>query len=392
MNKILTYLFIFGLAGCFIGSAYAGTDMLANALTQSNSFLKEAGLVQKKYSGIARKIVTTKVGIPDNLGSEKAEKYREKAESLKEQAEKTQDRLETAKERKEELAAKYNELNSKAMEYKAKADKAMAEGAAIKEKYQTYKSKAEDALAEAQEMKNKAEDFKEQAKSAVDDAKGLKDAAAAKAGLPVAENEEENNSAALDDNNENAIAETSAVPQLADAEFTEGEITDAAELDTAVETPAPNVIRLPEAALPAYNQADAIRSAAVLADSVSAENTEMTVSDILPDMESLEQPQISASDVMAAAEKVVPAAEKELPSQFNLEEQLLQSSNRVAGPVKDKAAAKEASVADIVKAEDKTVTRNKFSRQAAAIGENGKVMPDTSLRKIIKEKTDVEKL
>ena len=62
-----------------INLAYGGTDLLSNVLTQSNSFLKQASLVQKKYSGVARKLVTTKVSLdPEKLNLGKLEKLKER--------------------------------------------------------------------------------------------------------------------------------------------------------------------------------------------------------------------------------------------------------------------------------------------------------------------------
>ncbi len=133
--------------------AFAGTDLLSNVLTQSNSYLKQAGLVQKKYSGIARKILTTKVSLSlDNINLGRLEKYKEKAEVVKEKAEKVQDRIETAKERKEELLEKYNRLNAKALEYKAMADEAIAEGNEIRDMYRNYKSEVEDIIDTGKEV------------------------------------------------------------------------------------------------------------------------------------------------------------------------------------------------------------------------------------------------
>ncbi len=133
--------------------SFAGTDLLSNALTQSNSFLKQAGLVQKKYSGIARKILTTKVSLSlDNINLGRLEKYKEKAEVAREKAARVEDYLETAKERKEELVEKYNRLNAKALEYKAMADAAIAEGNEIRDMYRSYKSEVEDIIDTGKEV------------------------------------------------------------------------------------------------------------------------------------------------------------------------------------------------------------------------------------------------
>ena len=84
---LLIYIFIIGILAMDTNFSYAGTDLISNALTQSNSFLKDAGLVQQKYSGILRKAVTTKVGInTEALNNKKIEKYEKKAKNLLEKA------------------------------------------------------------------------------------------------------------------------------------------------------------------------------------------------------------------------------------------------------------------------------------------------------------------
>ena len=132
-------LYIFGLVTVLgICDANAGTDLLSNALTQSNSFLKEAGLVQKKYAGIARKLVTGKVEIiADQLKLTKLEKYKEKAESIKEKAKMLEERLKTYKEYNEQLQAKYDELNKLAKQYEEMASQAIYDSYEIKFKYLT---------------------------------------------------------------------------------------------------------------------------------------------------------------------------------------------------------------------------------------------------------------
>ena len=295
----MTFCFIISLLLLAGGSAFAGTDLISNALTQSNSFLKEAGLVQKEYSGIARKLVTGKVSIDlDELGGEKIQKMKEKAESVKEKAEKLQDRIETAKERKEELVAKYNELNAKALEYQAKAEEYIAEGQAIKEQYMTYKKEALDMVDDIKDAKDKIEEElnpgdevdTDTGDTAKDEISGAK---------------EQMEEACADPESEACSQATEAYNQAVAA------------AGMAAETSV-------------SNRADAIRSAAVLAESSSADVsatarpavTAAAVEAALPQ-------QVSVADVMASAstaeaEQALPAAESYSP--LNLQEQLLQAS------------------------------------------------------------------
>ena len=315
----MTFCFIISLLILAGGSAFAGTDLISNALTQSNSFLKEAGLVQKEYSGIARKLVTGKVSIDlDELGGEKIQKMKEKAESVKEKAEKLQDRIETAKERKEELVAKYNELNAKALEYQAKAEEYIAEGQAIKEQYMTYKKEALDMVDDIKDAKDKIEeelnpgdevdtDTGDTAKDEISGAKEQMEEA-------CADPESEACSQATEAYNQ-AVAATDAEEQAKEAAVAASQAAAAAGM--AAETSV-------------SNRADAIRSAAVLAESSSADVsatarpavTAAAVEAALPQ-------QVSVADVMASAstaeaEQALPAAESYSP--LNLQEQLLQAS------------------------------------------------------------------
>ena len=67
VNKLSKYVII--IYFYLVAIASAGTDLLSNSLTQSNTFLKEAGNVQREYSKEFRKIATRKVD-PDALFGE----------------------------------------------------------------------------------------------------------------------------------------------------------------------------------------------------------------------------------------------------------------------------------------------------------------------------------
>ena len=150
-----------------IANAFAGTDLLSNALTQSNTFLKEAGNVQREYSKEFRKIATMKVNPDALLGEkgraikEKAEKAIDKANSLKEKAEKIKKVAEQAQAEGAALMEKYNKLNEQAAELKSQAEDTLAKGREIQDKYKTGKAKLEEVLDAADDIKNKIKDEEE---------------------------------------------------------------------------------------------------------------------------------------------------------------------------------------------------------------------------------------
>ena len=321
MNKKVTaYGLIFGLLLIAAGNAFAGTDILSNVLTQSNSFLKEAGLVQKKYSGIARKLVTTKVSIDlDKLGGEKIQKLRQKAESIKEKAAQLQDRIETAKERADELKAKYEELNAKAMEYKAKADEYIAAGQEIKAYYQNFKEEAVNTLEDIKEAKNTVEDKINRAKDVLD-------------------------------KEDSEVLET-VTADVAEGEYMVSETTTSSGMEN-------NQRVVNEAEAMVSNRAEAIRSAAILAEDVVADNiTAIPQTSIL----SKTMPQVSASSVITAVQtssENVSRIETPLPSsRFDLQEQLLQASTS-SDKEGDKNISAKAKLVDGVSA---TAERQKFT-------------------------------
>ena len=319
---MLTYLFIVLILAMDISISYAGTDLLSNTLTQSNSFLKEAGLVQKKYSGILRKAVTTKISINlDALNIKKIEKYKEKAENLKEKADKLKDRIETAKERKEELMNKYNELNSKALEYKGKADNLIAEGNKIKEKYQTYSAKASEAITKAKELKNDAEDAIASVKSQVDD---FTSAGAENATNATPQEASSNNASPsqVDINKSTNATENMeyGISQFGDTEFTE-------DVKNSIDADSTNYKTLNSAAINMSSQADAIRTASTLANKAQVSDLKIDNNASLNDIALKD---VSISDVMEAAQynqdNVTPVTN--IKSNLNIQDQLNQTVNR----------------------------------------------------------------
>lgn len=370
MKRLMTYLFIAFLAiGC-CQSAYASTDLVSNALTQSNSFLKDAGLVQKKYSGIARKYVTMKTGNLENLGGEIAKKNLLKADSLKMKAEKLQTWMNTAQEKKAELENKYNALNAQALEYKEKADKALAEGKAINEQYKTMKSSAEDMINDAKSMKNMVEGIKDQALGEIKDMAAMaKDTASDVIGFDKTaeiETKETKDSVA---GNEQAVAiqseeklfrqpiqrQTAAVSQAAMVQ-PQAAVPQAATIKQAAPTSVSYNIQQ-------SNKADAIRSAAIMANQPILEPDNQLVPLQMPDMPVVAKA-VSATDVMAAAESMpTKRVEAEQLSPLNLEEQLMKSSNNAIN-IKQPQTAQLKAISDnkTAKPQKRSVLRKLFDR------------------------------
>ena len=313
MNRIVAigcvFLFPLLLAG---GACFASTDLISNALTQSNSFLKQAGLVQRKYSGIARKMVTTKVSVdPEKLMSNKAQKLKEKAENAAEKASKVQDRIETAKERKEELTAKYNELNAKAMELKGKADKAIAKGAEIRGQYQNFQKKVTGAIEDVKDAKAKAEgtigDIKEAAGALNDAASAVADVASAKISQKI-----------------------SAVTGKDDASESPSVVSN--EEITTIEAEPETV-----SAGTASDRAETLRSAALLAETSDPAETPLEVP--ITALSAAMPEEISVSDVMASVSKTPEKNENaasQATSPLSLQEQLLQSSTSSNKPTESR--------------------------------------------------------
>ena len=332
--------------------AFAGTDLLSNALTQSNSYLKQAGLVQKKYSGIARKILTTKVSLSlDNINLGRAEKYKEKAEIVKEKADKVQDRLETAKERKEELLEKYNNLNAKAMEYKAMADEAIAEGNEIRDMYRSYKSDVEDIIDTGKEVSDTikeatgADDNIKEAVPAENTETAVEDSEAEVSDIVVQDEEIEPTSAtpiakqaetvqAISNDNRATFMPAQRIERVTDTPQTA--------ISTATITPAETIVASPEinSEHPIIaGKAEAITSAAVLAQDAT-KSQQISVPTQFDNVEQSSS-MVSISDVMKAAadNKAMPKAAVEAKSSMSIQQQLSKNSGVSTGASSGKITA-----------------------------------------------------
>ncbi len=332
--------------------AFAGTDLLSNALTQSNSYLKQAGLVQKKYSGIARKILTTKVSLSlDNINLGRAEKYKEKAEIVKEKADKVQDRLETAKERKEELLEKYNNLNAKAMEYKAMADEAIAEGNEIRDMYRSYKSDVEDIIDTGKEVSDTikeatgADDNIKEAVPAENTETAVEDSEAEVSDIVVQDEEIEPTSAtpiakqaetvqAISNDNRATFMPAQRIERVTDTPQTA--------ISTATITPAETIVASPEinSEQPIIaGKAEAITSAAVLAQDAT-KSQQISVPTQFDNVEQSSS-MVSISDVMKAAadNKAMPKAAVEAKSSMSIQQQLSKNSGVSTGASSGKITA-----------------------------------------------------
>lgn len=328
------WLFIILAISIKINSAYGGTDLLSNALTQSNSFLKEAGLVQQKYSGIARKLVTTKVSIdPDKLKLGKLEKIKEKLENAKEKAANIQERIETAKERKEELMAKYQELNAKAQKYRAQAQDMISQGKEIKEQYMTYYEQASD-------IKSDVADSISNAKNAVGLSSGQSEEPDT-ADLQTTSSLQASNSTPEEvEVSEGLKSEQAvkAVPMDATVQ-TRPKATEvtiysnrASAIQTAQTIPTNTTVQTrPEVteATISSNRASAITSAATLAEASGPSSTELTKTLPISTMDTVGNT-VEISDVMEAFSEQKEAPEVDdniIRSSLSIEEQLEKSSN-----------------------------------------------------------------
>lgn len=420
MNKLATYLLALAFVGTYCGLASASTDFLSNALTQSNSFLKEAGLVQKKYSGVAREYVTNKTGDLNNLGGERAKKYQEKAKSLSEKAAKLQKWMQDAQEKKAELERQYNELNAQAMEYKAMADDAMAAGQSIKESYKNIKSDIEsnvDGLAnEVKGVSKMAQDVKDQA---LGDSKSVADVVGSSDSSSAAKELSED-ALVASEGLENTV--TTNTPLSTDAQVTpfrramQAEARQKINLGdgqtnvVAVEnlsaapvssfSPAVRSAVSQVSEIPQYNQADAIRSASYMAGQSQISDIAAYEQLSIPEAMRAEN-DVSAADIMAvAATKPDLSAPVEIQkSKLNIEEQLLQASNKVSSS----KVQKNVEMQEMPKTAEKAALRKKFggselmqssqpmSEAVKAVPTNGEAKVETvkiSEKRLIEEKTD----
>lgn len=321
-----------------IANAFAGTDLLANALTQSNTFLKEAGNVQREYSKAFRKLATMKVNPDALLGEkgraikEKAEKAIDKANSLKEKAEKIKKVAEQAQAEGAALMEKYNKLNEQAAELKAQAEDTLAKGREIQDKYKTGKAKLEEVLDTANDVRNKIK-----GEEAVEDINE-----------DINNNDEADKGASDDDFGDATAVETNVaedngfrkalgfnVSQNSSSRSV-GKITPEEDVDL---KQLPATINGNHVKRHIYNQADAISSAGSMAKQVESQ-------DSIADMETginldvINQNTVSVSDVIRAVNNPEginsqPNVDNNIRTAQSFKEQLEQASNYVRS-VEDK--------------------------------------------------------
>lgn len=344
MKKLSTYFTIFCIIFGYCEGVVAGTSIISNVLTQSNSYLKEAGLIQKKYSGIAREYASAKVGDPDNLAESEIAAVKAQAESIKEQAEKTREQIAMAQETQAAAKARIEDINAGIASLQESAEAGLAEGKAILEQ---YKISAPEHIDEAENTAEIADDADD---TDGDDAEG---------GL---DEEELTENGIADTNVDNTIKK----PQQEVGGFrrpVDRRNNQPAQLLEGVNRLAVSDVKIKQQQALLSNRAAAIQSAAIMADDTRVNSVEMPA---LPDAQTISVPStsVSALDVMADAEiRPVKEVDKSiLQSDLNLEEQLRQSSNqiekndiRVIG--RQKVINKENSFETVV---DKRKVRQKF--------------------------------
>lgn len=412
MKRLSTYFTIGYIICGYCGLAGAGTSVISNVLTQSNSYLKEAGLVQKKYSGIAREYASMKVGMPDNLAGGKIAAARAQAEGIQEQADRVQEQVAMAQEAQANAMAKVADLNAKMTSAMAKAQSTLSEGISITEQYKSAITEGIDTVKNAPDIAKGLADravnsVKDTAMSTVDSVKGtvdsVKDQATGIAGDVRSASEKDSGS-----------SEDESVPQEDNpAEGTEKvdleENTAAGGVGTfrqpvslsqgyAVQTVQPQsvatgqqvvqqavqVMNSEQPVSSQSNQAAAIQSASVLAGNAVVSGSKMQVMPDLPEMP-VDETSVSAADVMAAAASSQPAKETNAEiqrSRLNIEEQLQQASNRTDANKMRRLEQKKtmSDKSDKVKTVvEKTTARHRFDKDIAVLNAEAKDVQDTGL-------------
>lgn len=394
MNKYCVKIFICLLMVGITCECYANSNPINNALIQSNIYLKQAGLVQEKYSGIARDFTSKKVAPDSLIGKDaaalqkKAEKEMHSAESHKEKVEKYQKYMEYAKENKAQLEAKYNEYNEKYMQEYADAMNKINEGKSILNDYQT---KVQDGLKKVNELKDEVKEFK-------NDVDKLKDKHLPDEEISSETTDEEGKSAEAEEENiedeppnENIVE--NYTPQNTDVSaevFLQKNKVNA--LDNTIKNNNLDIISAKETFVPAQevdfmisNQADAIISAGEMAGNVAEEIKEAIVEPNMVPISSVSFQDVSVEDVMSA-----PVLKGEMPKQKSIEiktdkglvEQLVQSSSK--RDVKELKKQTEG----LIEAKDVKSIRGKFIKD----GDDKmlKKQNTAEIKLIPKEKTDVK--
>ena len=268
----------------YSAKALAGGDVFTNAMTTCNTYLQEASNGIQEYSKVSREFTGKKIDQDSGLGqalriaNEKKEKAESGLASAKELAEKIQKGKEDAEKIASEAQAKYEALNQTALQTKAMTEEALAEGERINDSYRTIKFETED---------QPEENIKE-----------------------TKDNNEESNS-------ENSNSED---------EYTESENSENEEVvieEKDFSKPIKSVAK------PKFNQADAIRSAENLAQTISVDMTTNVAPITMP---TIQPTTISVTDIMSeASDSTTPQATSNIEnavSQYSITEQLQQISNK----------------------------------------------------------------
>lgn len=407
MKRLSTY-FTIGFIICgYCGLAVAGTSVISNVLTDCNNYLKIAGLVQKKYSGIAREYASMKVGIPDNLAGGKIAAARAQAEAVQEKAERAQEHIAAAQEAQAKAMAKVADLNAKMTSAMAKAQSTLSEGIAITEQYKTAITDGIDTVKNAPDIAKGLADrvvntVKDTAMSTVDSVKGTVDSVKDQA-TGIAGDVKPATGKSRDSSENETVLQEESPAEEAETAFL-GEKTAVSEAGTfrqpvslsqgyGMQTVQPQPVAAVQQIMPAVspeqprvslsNQAAAIQSAAVMADKAVVSNGEMQAVPDLPEMPVAETA-VSAADVMAAAaSQPVKEVRAELQhSRLNIEEQLQQSSNRTDTNKMRRIGQKKTIQDKQNKAEtgvEKTTARRRFNKDTAVLNAETKNIPDTVL-------------
>lgn len=379
MNKfIFPIIYIILFLFVAVTEVSANSNVINNVLIQSNIYLKQAGLVQEKYSGIARDIVNTKVAPDDLIGEnaaaakKKAEKKLKSAESKKEKAMKIKEFADDAKEKKEALTARYQELNALAAEKMAAAQKAIGEGQSI---FNEYKTKAQDGINKANELKDKASE----AKDKVDELKG-KEEQSNENMETVSEDEDFGDKGIVSDAEENNVDASSDTVVTQDTLPVDGFLQKSKNTELQAYPVVQPKINSPEVVIKenstvvqeipstyVSNQADAIVSAASMADSTIDETSVPLSAEGIASVSDINSPDVSVDDVMSAAAQGItlksPSATAK--TDMSLSEQLLQASNKTVSKVNTKTD-KLSDIGIIGKARDKFKNLIRFDENTSS--------------------------
>lgn len=323
VSKFVKYIVI--IYFCLIANVLAGTDLLSNALTQTNTFLKEAGNVQREYSKELRKITTRKIN-PDALlgenakiAKEKAEKTIDKANSIKELADKIKKVEENTQAEGSNLMERYNKLNEKLLELKTETDATLAKGREIQEKYKTGKAKLDEALDTVNDIKNKSEGeagIEEDVDETIDNM----------AGIETSNEDFEDTEMVKDDGFRKVVN-----PNVINANSNVMSVKPIVDKENDVLTQNSPMMHEEIIKQPSYNKADAIGFAS---NTVSQTDVQLPSDDMMLklNVDNINSKAVSVSDVMSVINNpdmatVLPTGNNDINSTYDIKEQLEITSN-----------------------------------------------------------------